>query len=1396
MTARRGLPAPPPPPYGTEPAAATTPSRDREIRPRTATATAGPESLLDAWARPAKRIPGTGLRAAATLLVLAAVAVAFLQYGGAGTPALQEGMGTVLPSDMIMTPSVPDWQQALDAAASFMAPPPAYAQSPPGAFVTTWETTGANDTITIPVGGATGSYAVAWGDGTSTTHAGDATHTYATPGNHTVSISGNFTRIHLSADFDNADKLMSIDQWGDVRWATMREAFEGASNVIYNATDSPDLSGVTDMSFMFQYTDSFGGNLSNWDVSGVTRMDYMFSTSAFNGNLSGWDVSGVTDMSNMFSGAVRFNGDISGWNVSGVTRMSNMFFNTAFNGDISGWDVSGVTRMDYMFRIAPKFNGNLSGWDVSGVTHMIDMFRGASAFNGNLSGWDVSGVTDMSNMFNRAISFNGDISTWNVSSVKSTFGMFNGAAAFNGNLSGWDVSGVTTMDNMFRNAPALGQNLGNWYVVLDNTEIRAGNTSGVVGTISAQNQYLDDQTPTYGIGTGGDSDTFEIVSGSHLNMNVSSTKPLYTVNITSTGGFGANNHRVYSVTVDSTPISAQPPDGPFVTTWQTTSANETVAIPVGGVTGIYAVHWGDNSTTTHAGDASHTYATPGNHTVRISGDFTRIHLGADSDNADKLMSIDQWGNVRWASMYQAFRGASNVIHNATDSPDLSDVTRMSSMFQRATSFDGNLSGWNVSGVTKMDNMFRDATSFDGNLSGWDVSQVNSMISMFRGAATFDGNLSGWDVSSVVDMGGMFRGAATFDGNLSGWDVSGATNMGAMFRDAATFDGNLSGWDVSGVVDMGNMFRDAATFDGNLSGWDVSKVNSMISMFRGAATFDGNLSGWDVSGVTQMGNMFRDAAAFNGDISGWNVSGVTQMYGMFDGISAFDQNLGPWYIVLGSTTINLAGPGTAGGVISAQNAALNGHNPAYGIGAGGDSDKFQIIGGSLHVKTGVDYTKKEAFSVNITSSGGFGTSNHHRVYDTITVDNANVPPVLDAVASKTANEGELLTFNATAKDINGDPLTFSLAGAPPGDAAVTAGGVFTWTPGEEHDGDHQITVRVSDGQGGTASRVVSITVNEVNTAPVISPAVGNRTITEGVQISFAVPVVDPDTVGGDPNTLTFSLDDPHPAGAALTQGGQFTWTPGEEQDGNHTVTVRVSDGQGGEASEEITITVTETNSDPVLPAIADQSGVELTRFTFTAVATDSDTVAGAPNTLAFSLAGTPPGDAAVTAGGVFTWTPGEEHDGDHQITVRVSDGQGGTASRVVSITVNEANQPPAADAGTYAPRGEGVPITLDGSDSTDGDVINGVPDSLSYLWRQIGSGDTVAISGAATASPAFTSPAVHQNATLTFELTVTDGAGESSEDTATILIVDDVNESPRGPRRPRCDLPGGGHRRGA
>ena len=202
---------------------------------------------------------------------------------------------------------------------------------------------------------------------------------------------------------------------------------------------------------------------------------------------------------------------------------------------------------------------------------------------------------------------------------------------------------------------------------------------------------------------------------------------------------------------------------------------------------------------------------------------------------------------------------------------------MNGMFQFATSFSGNLSGWNVSNVMFMRDMFRFASSFNGDLSGWDVGSVTSMSGMFWGAISFNGDLGGWDLGSVIETSNMFRGTA-FNGDISSWDVSSVEYMIAMFQGATAFNGDLSGWDVSNVEAFSHMFRDATSFNGNISGWDVSSANQMVGMFHNATSFNGNVSSWDVSGVQYMNFMFMGAKSFNQSLGDWNVGNVREMHG--------------------------------------------------------------------------------------------------------------------------------------------------------------------------------------------------------------------------------------------------------------------------------------------------------------------------------------------------------------------------------------------------------------------------------------------------------------------------------------------------------------------------------------
>ena len=176
------------------------------------------------------------------------------------------------------------------------------------------------------------------------------------------------------------------------------------------------------------------GEINTWDVSGVTDMTGVFqSKTTFNDDIGCWDVSNVTNMLVMFDSATNFNQDISGWDTSNVTTMQQMFYNAdAFNQDIGSWNTGNVTNMDYLFAKIPAFNQDISGWNTASVTSMRGMFYFSTAFNQDIGSWNTSGVTDMVQMFFSAIAFNQDLSGWCVNNIWPKPMDFDGASGFAG----------------------------------------------------------------------------------------------------------------------------------------------------------------------------------------------------------------------------------------------------------------------------------------------------------------------------------------------------------------------------------------------------------------------------------------------------------------------------------------------------------------------------------------------------------------------------------------------------------------------------------------------------------------------------------------------------------------------------------------------------------------------------------------------------------------------------------------------------------------------------------------------------------------------------------------------------------------------------------------------------
>lgn len=340
----------------------------------------------------------------------------------------------------------------------------------------------------------------------------------------------------------------------------------------------------------------------------------------------------------------------------------------------------------------------------------------------------------------------------------------------------------------------------------------------------------------------------------------------------------------------------------FSTSWKTdnpgTSNNQSITIPTFlGETYNYNIDWDNDGIYDEfgiTGDVTHDFGSPGTYVVKIAGTFPRIYFNNSGDK-DKLLSVNQWGDIAWSSMEGAFWGCSNFNLSAADVPDLSQVKSLANMFRQCTMLNANLNNWNTSQIESTEGMFRSAATFNMPLGNWNISNVRSTKEMFRGASSFNQPLANWNLGRNLLFNNMFRDAISFNGDLQNWiiNTNEPVNMTSLFYHAENFNKEIQNWDVSAVTDMSYLFEYAHAFNQPLESWNTGNITTMIEMFYRAEAFNQPLNGWDVSQVQDMEAMFEQATSFNQDISNWDVSSVLTMYNMFLAAESFNQPIGLW-----------------------------------------------------------------------------------------------------------------------------------------------------------------------------------------------------------------------------------------------------------------------------------------------------------------------------------------------------------------------------------------------------------------------------------------------------------------------------------------------------------------------
>ena len=357
------------------------------------------------------------------------------------------------------------------------------------------------------------------------------------------------------------------------------------------------------------------------------------------------------------------------------------------------------------------------------------------------------------------------------------------------------------------------------------------------------------------------------------------------------------------------------------------------------------------------------------------------------------------------------------------------------------------------------------------------------------------------------------------------------------------------------------------------------------------------------------------------------------------------------------------------------------------------------------------------------------------------------------------------------------------------------GTFTLTPTNDIEGEDLETITIAGTAAGLSVTGASLTLSDDDTyAFVFSKATVNLEETASPtgtytvrlskrptdQVTVTVASGDSAAVTPNPATLTFTTSDYRTAQTV-------TLTAAADGDGDdESVSITHAGSGGGYASVTGTVTaaIEDDDSAPTANAGADRQGAMGATVTLDGSA--SADPEGATLTYAWShTGGSPPVTltGAATASPSFTAPTGLTQNAMLTFTLTVTDPGGRSATDTVTVTVvtTANNQAPTADAGADLSVREGAFVTLDGSGTSDPEL-----ETLTWAWTQkltalppLVPGQPlppatpvvpiVTLTGADTARPTFTAPEVTEDTPITFVLTVTDGADNTSTDEVTITV---------------------------
>ncbi len=422
----------------------------------------------------------------------------------------------------------------------------------------------------------------------------------------------------------------------------------------------------------------------------------------------------------------------------------------------------------------------------------------------------------------------------------------------------------------------------------------------------------------------------------------------------------------------------------------------------------------------------------------------------------------------------------------------------------------------------------------------------------------------------------------------------------------------------------------------------------------------------------------------------------------------------------------------------------------------DSSGFTLTvqNGSDYTVSGNTVTPSANFNGNLTVpvKVNDGSADSAVFNLSVTVNGVNDAPVINSQNPNplSTDEDTPLTIALSSLNItDADSSSFTLTVQNGSDYTVSG---TTIIPSANFSGNLTVPVFVNDGSADSAVFNLSVTVNAVNDAPVIT---GQNPLSTNEDMPLTIALSSLNITDADSSSFTLTVQN----GADYTVSGT-TITPSANFNGNLTVPVKVNDGGIDSNIFNLAVNLIPVNDPPVANNDTYNTN-EDTPLNGDVLSNDTD-IEGSSLT-AVLINGTSHGTLSLNGNGSFTYKPSANYNGSDSFTYKANDGSVDSNTAFVTITVISVNDDPVANNDAYTvAEDEILEMTrlgvLSNDTDSDGNFLTAVkvanPSHGTLDFNENGS---------------FTySPFTHYNGTDSFTYKANDGTANS--ETATVLIT--------------------------